>query len=398
MCWKQIETIDIKQIEKKILEIVDSLIDSSKIETIGILTGEIGVSIFFIECYKYFKNESYLDRAFRIIKNVLNSLNLKKELYSFCNGISGFCWGLDYLRKQDFLTFDNGFTKSIDEQLFLIMINDMKAGKFDFLHNALGIGLYFLGKEEKFYFHYVEKLIDCISEKAEFEQNHCCRWASIKNTGEKAYNLSMSHGITSFVMFLEKCYKYGIRKEKTKYLRDCSIKFLLNNILVNSHYCFPDWVDGFNYKSKSRLAWCYGDLSIGYSLLHVSKYNKWKRLEGISSEVLYKTMKRKDLKLESVNDACFCHGTSGIAHIYNRAFNLTNDKKFEESSHFWLNKTLEIMINKDGIAGYKLFVHKQYGGSRNSLGILEGVAGVGLVLLAAISKIEPEWDECLLLS
>ena len=34
----------------------------------------------------------------------------------------------------------------------------------------------------------------------------------------------------------------------------------------------------------------------------------------------------------------------------------------------------------------------------NEYNLLDGIAGIGLSLISAISSIEPQWDECLLLS
>ena len=55
-------------------------------------------------------------------------------------------------------------------------------------------------------------------------------------------------------------------------------------------------------------------------------------------------------------------------------------------------------IFDDGIAGFKFWKTKELGGWKNEFALLDGVTGVGLALISAISDIEPKWDECLLLS
>lgn len=52
---------------------------------------------------------------------------------------------------------------------------------------------------------------------------------------------------------------------------------------------------------------------------------------------------------------------------------------------------------EDGLAGYKTWQGAERG-FRNEYGLLEGIAGIRLVLLAYLSDEEPTWDECLLLS
>ena len=39
-----------------------------------------------------------------------------------------------------------------------------------------------------------------------------------------------------------------------------------------------------------------------------------------------------------------------------------------------------------------------FGNPQEDIGLLDGTSGIGLVLLAAVSAIEPTWDECFLLS
>ena len=52
----------------------------------------------------------------------------------------------------------------------------------------------------------------------------------------------------------------------------------------------------------------------------------------------------------------------------------------------------------DGVAGYKVWRTSEYGGLQIEYAFLEGIAGIGLSLISAISDIDPKWDEYLLLS
>ena len=51
---------------------------------------------------------------------------------------------------------------------------------------------------------------------------------------------------------------------------------------------------------------------------------------------------------------------------------------------------------EDGLAGYKAWQGEN--GWMNQHGILEGIAGIGLVLLSHLSNEEPSWDRSFLLS
>ena len=78
-------------------------------------------------------------------------------------------------------------------------------------------------------------------------------------------------------------------------------------------------------------------------------------------------------------------------------YNYTGMEAFRETSEYWYKVTFEKAIYPDGFAGYKHgsgMDHKLV----NRYGLLEGVSGIGLSFISAISDIEPKWDTLLLLS
>ncbi len=70
---------------------------------------------------------------------------------------------------------------------------------------------------------------------------------------------------------------------------------------------------------------------------------------------------------------------------------------YEDAALHWLDVCLNMAFHKDGLAGYKSWYHPEYGGWKNTAGLLEGVSGIGLVLMSFISAKEPSWARSLLL-
>lgn len=70
--------------------------------------------------------------------------------------------------------------------------------------------------------------------------------------------------------------------------------------------------------------------------------------------------------------------------------------EFKDVANYWFNETLKMSKFEDGLAGYKVWHTED--GYVNQMGILEGIAGIGLALLSYYYDMEPTWDECLLLS
>lgn len=68
--------------------------------------------------------------------------------------------------------------------------------------------------------------------------------------------------------------------------------------------------------------------------------------------------------------------------MFHYVYMQTGEKLFEETRDYWLDGTLELGNMEDGLAGYRAWHTAEYGGWVNEYGLLEGVAGIGLLLLS----------------
>jgi hypothetical protein len=105
----------------------------------------------------------------------------------------------------------------------------------------------------------------------------------------------------------------------------------------------------------------------------------------------------RDSKTAGVKDAGLCHGAAGLAHIFNRFFQAKSDNMFREAAQFWLGNMLEMRRPGLGVAGFPTY-HRSDEGKEDwkpGVGLLDGVAGVALTLLAATTDVEPCWDKML---
>jgi len=202
-------------------------------------------------------------------------------------------------------------------------------------------------------------------------------------------------------VILAKLYRRGIERKVVSRVLESAVRYLLDQKLGHSDYLsvFPPYVIPGETPADSRLAWCYGDLGIGAALYQagvLADNPKWK---AEALKVLKHSASRRDLEVNSVFDASVCHGAAGVAHIFNRMFQYTREEEFKDATLYWLKQTMDFALFDDGIAGFKVWHGREADGKWvNDLNMLSGVAGVGLVLLSAVSDIEPGWDQCLLLS
>jgi len=403
------ENNSLKEICEKVHNIAEVLITSDLNDNgISLFSGKAGKSLFHVYYSKIFQNEKHYEKGINLISEIFDKISQGFSFPTFAGGLSGIGWLIEFMEQNDFLDANtNEVVGELDKYLYPLMIKETRSGNFDYLHGAGGIALYFLKRMKKlpevkeFLYEYVD-VLDEISIK---EENDKRKWISViytkDNHSEKVYNLSMSHGIASIISVLSKMYAQDINKLKSEKMLIEAINYLLSYQQDTKEYSsyFPNTVSLENHRSSnSRLAWCYGDLGISVSLWNASQVLENKDLESKAVEILSQTAERKDLKRNRVDDAGLCHGTAGIAHIYIRAFQYTDNEKFKEASEYWFDQTLKMAKFEDGLASYKTWATPRLGGWKNDCGFLTGITGIGLSLLTAISDNEPKWDECLLLS
>ena len=100
-------------------------------------------------------------------------------------------------------------------------------------------------------------------------------------------------------------------------------------------------------------------------------------------------------------DAGLCHGAAGNGHLFHRLYRATGEPRLSAAARAWYGQALEYRQEGQGLAGFiswGMVPETEQGGWIASPGLLEGLAGIGLALLAATTSVTPEWDRLLLVS
>jgi hypothetical protein len=148
------------------------------------------------------------------------------------------------------------------------------------------------------------------------------------------------------------------------------------------------------------LAWCYGDAGVASALMVAARCVKeaeWER----EALVIARRGAVRNAETAGVKDGALCHGSAGLAHIFNRLFQATGEEQFLKAARYWVAQTLALRRSGEGIGGFSAYRPatnslEEYWD--NEVGILEGGAGIALALLAAATDVEPAWDHMLLVS
>lgn len=391
------------QIKEKV-EAIAQYMSGSMQSMPNLMSGKSGEILFWAYYHQYRNDVARADRITLMLSSVFDEIKGGFKHPTFCNGLAGIGWTVEHLVEYNFIKANtNKIIGSLDNFLFPYMIHYAREGNYDYLHGALGLGLYYSSRRSSEWAH--EYLVELVVEleKQATRMKRGIAWERKLKAPSNAsvYNLSMSHGIAGVIAILGRLYEIGICKEKVFELATGAVIYLLNNRRkANERYLFPGWIhkDDMEMMQGGRLAWCYYDMGISIALWQAGQLfgnEQWKRE---ATDILLHTINIRDIGESGVRDAGLCHGAAGIAHIYHRMYRYTNVEVFRDSAIFWFEQCVKMASFDDGLAGYKTFETVEYGGWQNDYGFLNGIAGIGLALISSVSNVEPDWDRALLLS
>jgi len=405
MLWKQIIKDDEKtRYKEKLDEIAKVLLkESSDLERMGLMHGKAGVAIFLFYYAELSGKEAYYDKALSLISDSLEYMG-QFSIHSFSRGEPGVGWALEHLVRNEFLEYDTDqilvmMDKYIASQLQAMLDSDV----FDIVNGATGLGIYMLSRLPRPKPNvYITRLVDGLEKKAIRTKSGGIAWEStvwdLPNK-PKGINLGLLYGMAGIMVFLSKLVENDIYKEKAQPLLEGATAFLLNESLPQGlPYRFPGWAGGNGNTDSCGLSLGYGDLSAGLALWHAATAlgnPQWKKK---AEETLLLSTKLTKMEENRIMDASLTVGTSGIAHVYNRMFQLSSNDAFREAACFWLEQTLTLGNDSQGFAGFKAWRSKKSKHKDKDFALFEGLAGIGLVLISAIAPVEPKWDRCLFLN
>lgn len=395
---------------KKLNQINRAVQDNyQKEDQIGVLSGLTGLAIFQFYYSKLYEDQTSADIGSEMLSKVIEHINDGYSLPTYCTGIAGAGWALEFLSEQDFIELDcDELLPVLDDYLVESIKIDDRENYYDFLHGVLGTGYYFFKRyqntksaEQRIKY---RDLLSGILQRLEntgIKENDHIKWESylIRDENLRGYNLGMAHGICSIINFLSRIAGDPYFSSQAKTLIQKATYFVLSfEQKEASTLRFPDWVTLENKIGQSgRLAWCYGDLSMGISLWRAGKVLEDQHVKERSLNVLKDTTKRINQEDTKIVDAGICHGSAGLAQMYKHLYHETKEPVFNEACQFWMDETLAMDTHEQGYAGYM-----QKRGDDNKpwqaeLGLLEGVAGIGLSIISYLNPSETQWDQCLMI-
>jgi hypothetical protein len=212
-------------------------------------------------------------------------------------------------------------------------------------------------------------------------------------------DLGMAHGAAGAIGLLGALCGAGVERATVRPLLEGAVSWLLAQaVATESGPTFPLWLAPDLDPAPARSAWCYGDPGVAAALWMAARGAgkcEWAR-EAVT---LACRSAERPVTEAGVVDAGFCHGTAGLAHLYNRLYQATGEPRLGRAAIHWLERTLEWCDLAKADGGSWVAPDPDPGqGPWTGIELTRGAAGVALVLLAAATPVEPSWDRMFLLS
>lgn len=368
--------------------------------------GSAGVALFFA----YLQTSglaSTPDLALDCLAPAVEALTIRPMNATLYAGFTGIAWAVQHVHTLLGDSSDHIGT-DIDLALETYLKHSPWKHDYDLIYGLVGIGVYCLERPHSpGAVRCLELIVERLSELAEPYTEGLC-WHTQPDLllpeqreryPEGYYNLGMAHGVPGIIALLGRIHSAGIYRERIAYLLQGAVRWMLQQRLPHGSKSSFAALHVPGYQPEAcRLAWCYGDAGVAAALLLAARCVGERSWEQQALEIA-RLAAARDGQSCGVVDACFCHGSCGLAHIFNRLYQATHDEIFAAASHYWIERTLQFCHPGNGSAGYLIKWADRNGNIdfRARYGLLEGIAGIGLSLLATTSAVEPCWDRVFLL-
>jgi hypothetical protein len=376
----------------------------------GLAGGSAGIAIFYHELARRWPDSDFAAFRDRLWNAAIDAMAdvpfARPNLYS---GFTGVGWATALLTSEERSgNGDDDAHDDLEEGLLECLRTLRDPADYDLINGPAGWGAYALERwPHPRAVRALELIVDFFDQRAEHTPDGI-RWHTAPELlpewqRERAprgyFNLGLSHGMPGVWVLLAQTLARDIRPEVSKTLLDGSVRWALAHRASGpTGLSFPTTVtDGAGVAGGGRLSWCYGDLGVAaalYLIGQVAARPEWTD-EGLMLAHRLSTIRQETSRNV---DAGLCHGTAGIAHIFNRFHQETGEEAFAHAAAYWIDIALGMRQEGIGPGRYAMWRHEPQPGWAPAPGLLEGSAGIGLALLAATGDRPANWDRFLAIS
>jgi hypothetical protein len=323
------------------------------------------------------------------------------------SGLLGVAWTLGQVAESS-IDLDcevEGAVAAIDRALLRILRRERQPWHYDLSGGLAGVGVYALERLPR------PVARDCVALVGEHLQRASERhppgraWRTPPelmpdaDRGAACFNLGMAHGIPAVLALLAAIAGGEADAGGMGQLLAEGVGWLLAQELPpEAESRFPALTGCGDAARSSPLAWCHGDLGLAAALLAIARRLGNEAWERAAVRIALAAAGR-ELDPAHRGELGLCHGAAGLAHLFNRLYQATGEPLLAAAASGWFARILAD-LGERRTAGTPAWHAEQrkHPKLRWQRGFLNGDAGIGLAMLAAVSPDEPRWDHVLLVS
>ncbi len=371
-------------------------------------SGSAGAALYY--AYLALSGRGDMNQALAHLHDAAASLGGGRHSPSLYGGFTGIAWAVGHVRRLLPESPEEDLNEAIDEALLDFVGRSPWRLDYDLVSGLVGYGLYALDRLERpTGFRILRQVITRLDEtKTRMLDGLAWRTAPVllpewqrEMDPDGYYNLGLAHGNPAVIALLAQACQAGV-PEALPLLEGAVSWLLAQQLPEGAGCCFRTTVPvgpGRQDPNPSRIAWCYGDLGLGVALLWAARIvgrDDWER----SALAVLRACAGRGVVGAGVRDAGLCHGAAGNAHLFNRVWQATGEEALRRASLLWFERALALRKEGWGLAGSRAFMPSLNGEDTRPWvdhpGLLEGCAGIGLALLAALAPQRPDWDRFLM--
>jgi lantibiotic modifying enzyme len=349
--------------------------------------------------------------AWQCLDRAIEAVSTQAMSASLYGGFTGVAWAAELVdRLLDPDAEDRG--EAVDDALLRLLSRaDGWSAPYDLVVGLTGLGVYALQRcPRPLAIDCLRRVVERLHERAQHDEHGLYWWtppAEIHHESRKQYpsgrvDLGVAHGVAGTIALLGGVCGDGAEQATARPLLEGAVSWLLaHSVPTEAGPTFPVWVAPGSEPWPARCAWCYGDPGIAAALLTAARGVGDAGWEQAAVELACRAAVRPASATGVVN-AGFCHGAAGLAHLYNRMHQATREPKLRSAALYWLERTLGFYrLARDNGGSW---VQGSWDPAQRErwtwtgIDLVEGAAGVALVLLAATTSVEPTWDRMFLIS
>jgi lantibiotic biosynthesis protein len=330
--------------------------------------------------------------------DVLATEPLTSSLYS---GFTGVAWAVELVGG---LLGTEGEDRNadIDEALTRLLQRYPEDAPYDLIDGLTGLGVYALARWPRpGAAQCVLGVVEQLARRARPDRDGVSWWTPPAWRGPRrdrywpgGVDLGVGHGIAGVIPFLARVHRLGLAQQTVRPLLDGAVLWLLAHMVDTAAGPTVPYVviDGVE-PGPARSAWCYGDPGVAAALLLAARDVGEPAWAAAATGIAVRAAARPPGQT-GVVDAGLCHGSAGLAHLFNRMYQMTAEPALADAARFWVERTIELCSAE--APGRDAALSDAAQPAWKGPGLLEGAAGVALALEAASTTTEPAWDQMLL--